>query len=52
MRSLGSSLRQRGGLNNTINKQQTSAEEKARHRETIGNLAKELSNIQSNYRTT
>ena len=44
-------MRQRGTLNNTMNKP-TTAEDKARHRETIGNLAKELSNIQSNYRTT
>ena len=50
MKSLGSSMRQK--TMNTSNKPSTAADDKARHRASIGNLAKELHNIQSNYRST
>lgn len=50
-RSLGSSARQRGTmnkLNSTIN---STADEKARHKESIGQLANALSAIQTGYRS-
>jgi len=50
-RSLGSSARQRGTLNKLNSTNNGTADEKARHKESIGQLANALSAIQTGYRS-